>query len=649
MRSTYKRLLASIHDTVMAMVAMLIAVIARYGGIDALPDDEGVLLWVLSFGVIATIVFQAFGLGRGMWRFASVTDLRTIVVGSTVAILVFLLLLFFVTRLDAFPRTVPLIAWFVMIVLLGAPRLVYRALKDGGLAGLRPRDLADATTQRLLIIGTVSEADKVIRTYALENARGYKVEGIIDYKATKRGRKVRGVPILGDLDELVAIVARLSRAGTTIDAAVLAGSPQDTGRAQKLASSAAQLGLPLRRVSLSGLGGNSPNLENITLDDLLGRPPAKLDLETIRGLVADRVIVVTGAGGSIGSEIVRRLATFAPTRLVLVDSSEYALYRIDQELSRTAPSLIRRPVIADVRDLERLRALMKQERPSVVFHAAALKHVPLVEANPCEGVMTNVVGSRNVADAAIEADVDALVMISTDKAIRPTSVMGATKRVAEAYCQALDVSGVRTRFITVRFGNVLGSTGSVVPLFKRQIKEGGPITVTHPDMKRYFMTIKEAAELVLQAAAVGIGKPEQRGRIMVLDMGEPVRIVDLAHTMIALAGLRVGEDIEVVFQGLRPGEKLFEELFDPAEPTIASGADGVMVAAARITDLAEIRAVLDELERRARADDADGVRAGLATITPELPHGESGTAGATAARVRDRRGGLDESVAPAAQ
>ncbi len=613
-----KRLLAMTHDTAMAALALWLALNFRYE-FSGLPRAETLWPAVAAYAVIAAIVFRLLGLGRGMWRFASLTDLRTIVTASAIITAAFLTLMFVVNRLDPIPRSVPFLAWFILIVLLGAPRLGYRLWKDGTIAPFHRRQ-AGAKPEDVLIIGTASEADKVIRAYGLENSQRIRVHGIIDYKPNKRGRNVRGVPIVGELSELEAIIARLLRGGVVIDAAIMAAPREDKALLQPLTSAAARLQLPLRRVVATPLTGGEPNLESLTLEDLLGRPPVKIDLENIRTLIEGRRVMVTGAGGSIGSEIVRQVAQFAPSRLVILDCSEYALYEIDQTLAREHAGVVRRPVIADIRDRVRIRQVVMEERPSVVFHAAALKHVPLVEANVREGVLTNVTGSRIVADAAVEADADAFVMISTDKAIRPTSVMGAAKRAAEAYCQALDVSGVRTRFITVRFGNVLGSTGSVVPLFKRQIKAGGPVTVTHPDMRRYFMTIREATELVLQAAAHGISHPEQRGRIFVLDMGEPVKIVDLAQTMIALAGKRPHEDIAITFSGLRPGEKLFEEMFDKDEHTVPSGADGVFLANARMIGRDEIVRVLDRIENAALADDAEGVRSALAAISPELPH-----------------------------
>jgi FlaA1/EpsC-like NDP-sugar epimerase len=638
-----KRAFASAHDAVVAGMAMALALAARYG-FDELGSEQ-TLFWVGTFMVTSAIAFRIFGLGRGMWRFASVTDLRAIVLASTLAIIAFLVIMFVLTRLENLPRTAPVIAWFILIVLLGAPRLAYRAFKDGGFTGIRPRDLAEKSRQQVLIVGGASDADKVIRTYGLERSRRLKVHGIIDQSGKKRGREVRGVPIIGTIDELDGIVERLSRGGVTIDALILASPRDGRNTMQPLAASAARLGLPLRRVSAASLTDSEPNVENVTLEDLLGRPPVRLDLDNIRALISDQIVVVTGAGGSIGSEIVRQVAALDPARIVMVDSSEFALYEIDQCLERTHGTVARRAILADVRDGTRIRAILQQERPSIVFHAAALKHVPLVEANVCEGVLTNIIGTRNVALAAVEAGVETLVVISTDKAIRPTSVMGATKRAAEAFCQALDVSGVRTRFVTVRFGNVLGSNGSVVPLFKRQILAGGPVTVTHPDMKRYFMTIREATELVMQAAANAVARNDERGRIFVLDMGQPVKIVDLARTMIALAGLRPDTDISIKFTGLRPGEKLFEELFDKEEATVPSGSDGVFMAAARLVKLETLNKLVDSLQQSAQSGDPHSARSLLREIVPEMIISDEPPAMGTPANVVALKSGAVPSLA----
>jgi len=611
---SWKNLLASGHDVIMSVGALLIALAARYG--DHVWHVNQLWLWLVLFALTCFVVFQILGLGRGMWRFASITDLRTIVLGSTISIVGYLLLLFSITRLDGFPRTALPITWFVMIVLIGAPRLAYRAFKDGGLTGIRPRDLADRPCEDILIVGTVSEADQVIRSYGLENSTRYHVHGIIDTKHGKSGRRVRGVPVVGDVGELSEIVPRLARAGSTINALVLA-SPSFSGDWAALLQTATELQLPLRRVASRPLTGMEPDLAELTLEDLLSRPSVKLAIDNIDTLIRDRVILITGAGGSIGSEIVRQVARYAPKYLVLFDLSEYALYEIDHEIARDFPELSRAAVLGDVRDAEQMRRLVSGTRPSVIFHAAARKHVPLIEANPCDGITTNVFGTRNLADAAVEAGVDAFVMISTDKAIRPTSTMGASKRVAELYCQAQDVTGSKTRFVTVRFGNVLGSTGSVVPLFRRQILAGGPVTVTHPDMKRYFMTIPEATQLVLQAAATGIEQRRVRGRIMVLDMGQPVRIIDLARSMIVLAGLRPDRDVEIRFTGLRSGEKLFEELFDPTENPEPSGVDGVFVASPLLADADILQRGLASLNAAVLQGDGVLARARLFDLLPE--------------------------------
>jgi O-antigen biosynthesis protein WbqV len=330
-------------------------------------------------------------------------------------------------------------------------------------------------------------------------------------------------------------------------------------------------------------------------------------------------VLVTGAGGTIGGELVRQVAAFGPARLALLDNGEYALYAIDLEMTERFPDVPRHSIIGDVRDRERLARILAEARPDIVFHAAALKHVPICEANPFEGVLTNAVGTRNVAEACRAAGVATMVQISTDKVVNPTNVMGASKRIAEAYCQALDILGRErsgTRFVTVRFGNVLGSTGSVVPLFQRQLAAGGPLTVTHPEMTRYFMTVREAVELVLQATVLG-RRADQPGRIYVLDMGEPVRILDLARQMIRLAGLRPGVDVEIAFTGLRPGEKLFEEIFHGAEPLLPTECKGLLLAAPRTADAASLGRAIDELEAICRREDEAALADALRRLVPE--------------------------------
>jgi O-antigen biosynthesis protein WbqV len=354
----------------------------------------------------------------------------------------------------------------------------------------------------------------------------------------------------------------------------------------------------------------------VAIEDLLGRPQAVLDRDGMRRLVVGRRVLVTGAGGTIGAELVRQVAEFGPAELTLLDAGEFNLYQIDLELQERFSDLPRRAVIGDVRDRAMLARLFAETRPELVFHAAALKHVPMVEANAFEGVLTNAIGTRCVAEACRAAGVGVMVLISTDKAVNPTNVMGASKRIAETWCQALDLErgAGGTRFVTVRFGNVLGSTGSVVPLFQRQLAAGGPLTVTHPDVMRYFMTVREAVELVLQATAMAGDEP---GKIYVLDMGEPVRIVDLARQMIRLAGLRPGKDIEIKITGLRPGEKLFEEIFHGGEPLLPTACKGILLAAPRTADAATLGRLLDELANVCRRGDQAGLEALLHRLVPE--------------------------------
>jgi O-antigen biosynthesis protein WbqV len=363
----------------------------------------------------------------------------------------------------------------------------------------------------------------------------------------------------------------------------------------------------------------------IAIEDVLGRAQHVLDRASMQTLIKGKRVLVTGAGGTIGGELTRQLARFQPSHLSLLDASEYALYAIDLEIGETYPNLDRSSIIADVRDAERITQIMKTETPELVFHAAALKHVPIVEAHPSEGIRTNILGTKTVADCCRAAKVAAMILISTDKAVNPTSVMGASKRIAETYCQALDIeensrtdgTGAGTRFITVRFGNVLGSTGSVVPLFQRQLASGGPLTVTHPDMKRYFMTVREAVELVLEASVLGTRNAREPGKIYVLDMGEPIKIIDLARQMILLAGKKPEVDIRIEITGLRPGEKLYEEILHDSEPPEKTEYAGILLAAPRTAELTPLTETIEALVAAARQGDDTAIIDLLRSHVPE--------------------------------
>jgi FlaA1/EpsC-like NDP-sugar epimerase len=444
------------------------------------------------------------------------------------------------------------------------------------------------------------------------------------------GRFIRGVEIMGSIEGLVSVVERLKLHGNPPQRVIVTKPSISGEQLGRLVDAADQLGLSVARLprltEFRAADAGRISVQPIAIEDLLGRPQAVLDRPAMKALINGKVVLVTGAGGTIGAELVRQIGDLGPARVALVDSSEFNLYAIDLELRERHPELSRTAVLADVRNAERITDLIGAERPDIVFHAAALKHVPIVEAHPCEGILTNVIGTRHVADACRAAGVGTMVLISTDKAVNPSSVMGASKRLAESWCQALDLeerarSG-KSRFVTVRFGNVLGSTGSVVPLFQRQLAAGGPLTVTHPDISRYFMTVREAVELVLEASALGAGvggdSGPDGGRIFVLDMGDPVKILDLARRMIRLSGLRPDVDIKIEFVGLRPGEKLNEELFHAAEPLQPTSMSGVLLASPRIVDRAFLAKPLDEIAAASRNGEAAATLAILRRLVPEF-------------------------------
>jgi len=577
------------HDIVMAALAFMISMYLRVGDAVFVYSPELLIRGTLVFTVIAAVVFRFMGLYRGVWRYASLNDLWAIAKATTLIILLFLSVLFLWTRLDALPRSLPFINWFVLMALLGGPRFAYRVYKDRRLDLL----LQSEGVQRIpvLLVGSGDGAELFIRALSRPRNAAYQVVGIISERAKRVGRVIHGIEVMGTIDQLPAVVEQLKKRGRSPQRLVVTSETLDGPQIRKLLDEAAHLGLTLARIpdptKLSSGLEEKMEIRPIAVEDLLGRPQMPLDRDAMRGLIAGRRVLVTGAGGSIGSELVRQVCGFGPASVMLLDNSEYALYRIDMEISVGHPGLPRTPVIADVRDRERIHRIFADFKPELVFHAAALKHVPLVEANPFEGMMTNVVGTTNVAETCRETGVEVMVLISSDKAVNPTNIMGATKRIAEQVCQAMDRerhNGDGTRFVTVRFGNVLGSTGSVVPLFQRQLERGGPLTVTHPEMTRYFMTIREAVELVLEASALGGGRPDYAGKIFVLEMGEPVKILDLARQMIRLAGLTPDTDIPIKIVGLRPGEKLHEELFHSGEELVATEYDGILVGTPRTAE-----------------------------------------------------------------
>jgi FlaA1/EpsC-like NDP-sugar epimerase len=448
---------------------------------------------------------------------------------------------------------------------------------------------------------------------------------VLSPSASDLGQTIRNIPVLGGIDDVEDVIHDCERRGKPITRVVMTPSAfEPEARPDAVLMRAKRLGLIVSRLP-SLESGDAPRLTAVAVEDLLLRPSEKIDYARLEALVKNKSVIVTGGGGSIGAEICERVATFGAARLLVIENSEPALYAVTEALATQASSAAVEGRIADIRDRERMMRLMSEFKPDIVFHAAALKHVPILERDWSEGVKTNIFGSVNVADAALAAGAEAMVMISTDKAIEPVSMLGLTKRFAEMYCQALDhnlatqVGGKpRMRLISVRFGNVLASNGSVVPKFKAQIEAGGPVTVTHPDMVRYFMTIREACDLVITAAAHALAPVRPDVSVYVLNMGQPVKIVDLAERMIRLSGLEPGLDIEVTFTGMRPGERLNEILFATEEPTVEIGVAGIMAAKPNEPPMATLRKWLAALEEAIAKDDRATIRAVLKDAVPEF-------------------------------
>jgi len=614
--------LAFLHDIVMAAGSFALSLYLRLGDMLYIYSPTLLVEGMVLFTVVSAGVFWFMGLYRGVWRYASLNDLVAIARSTTLAVLLFLLVMFLWTRLESLPRSLLVINWFILMAMLGGPRFLYRIIKDRRFEWR----LEDQGRVRVpvLLVGSEGGAELFIRALAHQDATNYSIAGIVSERPHRVGQLIHGVEVLGSLDAIPDVVARLNERGERPQRLILTKDDIDGTKVRALLDTAEDLGMTLARLPRltdfkSGIA-EKLEVKPLAIEDLLGRPQTPLDRVAMGRLIEGKRILVTGAGGSIGSELVRQVSDFSPAHLTLLDNSEFNLYAIDLELAGRRPDLSRGALLGDVRDRDRVAALIGEAAPDIVFHAAALKHVPLVETNVAEGVMTNVMGTVNVADACRQAGTPLMVMVSTDKAVNPTSVMGATKRIAESYCQALDVErggGDGTRFVTVRFGNVLGSTGSVVPLFQKQLAGGGPLTVTDPAMTRFFMTVREAVELILQASALGGSGARHEGKIFVLDMGEPVRILDLAKQVIRLAGLRPEVDIKIDIVGMRPGEKLAEEKFHGGEPLVETQCKGILLAAPRLVDGAELARAIGELADAARRPDAAAVTAMMRRLVPE--------------------------------
>jgi len=607
------------HDIIMASLSLPLSLWLRMGAsIDTVPA-EFIIQNTVLFGVVAACVLWPMGLYRGVWRYASMNDLIQITKAVSLAVLIFVPILFITSRAEFLPRSLPIINWFVLMTLLGGPRFLYRLIKDRHFS--LTADPSGKPGVPVLLVGAGDEAEAFIRDLNRQPGAAYRVVGILDEKGRRIGQHIRNVPVLGKPDDLASVMRRLALRAESPQRLIVTRRGLDPAFMRHLLDLAETHGMSMARLPRltelqSGIG-DAIEVKPVAVEDLLGRPQAVLDRPAMEALIKGSRVLVTGAGGTIGSELVRQIAALDPARLDLVDNSEFNLYSIDLEVGEKPDSPAHHPHLADVRDKTAMRAVFADAQPDLVFHAAALKHVPIVETHVAEGVLTNIGGSRIVADLCRETGARKMVLISTDKAVNPSSAMGATKRVAESYCQALDRARGEgeCRFLTVRFGNVLGSTGSVVPLFERQLAAGGPLTVTHRDITRYFMTTREAVELVLQASTLGAEEP---GGIFVLDMGEPVRIVDLAEQMIRLAGKRPYEDVGIEFVGLRSGEKLYEELFHDAESLSPTDNASIQLATPRVADRAVLERAIDALWQAARDGNNSACRDQLGQLVPEF-------------------------------
>lgn len=606
------RTAAFIHDLLVIPLAWLAAFWLRfnlgpvpeyflYKALTALP-----LLIVFQGGV-----FWYLGLYRGVWRFASIADLirilKAVLMGTSLtAVGVFLM-----TRMEGIPRSVFPLHALLLVVLLGGPRLAYRWARE--------RSLYAHPAQRVLIVGAGRAGETLVRDLLRDKGCGYHPAAFADDEPGKKGREVHGVRVLGDCDAIPNLVADLR-----IDLILLAIPSAGTQQMRRIVGLCEATKVPFRTLPRMQdlVSGRSTlaELREVCIDDLLGREPVILDWQLIRQGVANKVMLVTGGGGSIGSELCRQIARLRPAQLIVFDQSEFNLYAIEQELREGFPGLLLHSVLGDICDAVAVNRAFSEYRPQVVFHAAAYKHVPMLEPRAREAARNNVLGTRYIALSAVKSGAEAFVLISSDKAVNPSSVMGTTKRAAEILCLGIGRQHPATRFITVRFGNVLDSAGSVVPLFRRQIAAGGPVTVTHPEVTRYFMTIPEACQLILEAAAIGQG-----GEVFVLDMGEPVSIRYLAEQMIRLAGRRPGEDVDITYIGLRPGEKLTEELFHRQEGLTATGHDKILLARhRREPNSAVLNAWLEELTMACSRFDEATIRTLLRRLVPEFAGAPAG-------------------------
>ena len=636
---TVRNLLIAVHDALATALAIFASFYLRFEG-DAFFDRLPILLRILPlFTAFSVVVCYTFSLTTTKWRFISLPDALNILRTATVLTLGLVVLdyIFVAPNVHGtffLGKVTIVLYWFLEVFFLSALRFAYRYFRYTRVRRHARTEGASPT----LLVGRAADAEILLR--GIENGAVKRLwpVGVLSPSTADRGQSIRNIPVLGGVDDIEDIIRDYTRREKPITRIVMTPSAfEPDAHPESVLMRARRLGLIVSRMP-SLESGDAPRLTAVAVEDLLLRASEKIDYARLEALVKNKSVIVTGGGGSIGSEICDRVATFGAARLLVIENSEPALYAVVESLVEQNTKLLIEGRIADIRDRDRMFRVMSEFKPDIVFHAAALKHVPILERDWSEGVKTNIFGSINVADAAAAAGAEAMVMISTDKAIEPVSMLGLTKRFAEMYCQALDhdlasqTDGKpRMRLISVRFGNVLASNGSVVPKFKAQIEAGGPVTVTHPDMVRYFMTIREACDLVLTAATHALAHSDFS--VYVLNMGQPVKIVDLAERMIKLSGLQPGHDIDIVFTGMRPGERLNEILFAFEEETVEIGIAGIVAARPRESSLDAMRAWLTTLHKAVDDERRSLIEVVLKDAIPEFATGAGLASQSVTARI----------------
>jgi FlaA1/EpsC-like NDP-sugar epimerase len=626
-RTIYKNFLIVLAiDASLVALSWYLANLLRFN-FDIPPDSMSAIKRLLPV-ILGTkmVVFYMFNLYKGMWRYTSIDDLLNIIKASGISSLLVVTVVAFTHGLAGFARSAFVIDWVLTIFLIGGYRIGIRLYFWLGpkdrlssfrlLTHFRLKKGERSGARKLLILGAGDCGEKIYREIQDNASLRYEVVGFLDDDLNKVGKLLHGVPILGTTAELKSLAQRIGA-----DEALIAIPSATAVQMRALLAHCEESGLPSKTVPGMGelIDGkvSVKAIRDVDYRDLLGREVIRLDEDRIAGYLENARVLVTGAGGSIGSELCRQICRFNPSCLILYERAESPLYEIDLELRTDYPEAKVVSILGDIRDRSQLSRALSDHQPQVVFHAAAYKHVPMMELQPWKAVRNNILGTHQVMDLSREHGIERFVLVSTDKAVRPANVMGASKRVAELLVQNQNGCSLNsTKFMTVRFGNVVGSVGSVVPLFKKQIERGGPVTVTHPEVTRYFMTIPEACQLILQAGAMGEG-----GEIFILDMGTPVRIVDMARDLIRLSGFEPDADIKIEFVGLRPGEKLFEELITSGEGIVPTSHEKIMVLRGKKCDQERLYAVIDDLTDLAQEQDGAGIKAKLQEIVEDYTPG----------------------------